>query len=112
MRTRYTLPEPQSLVQDVAAVELDMEMAMTEDEKRSLQETMAGKTWRTLRIAARNKLSMFDQLGDGKKLHDLFQQPSGGYTRDEAAAGMPDSGLGDSVTEKVEDLQERKDHTV
>jgi len=108
MTTRYTLPDPQSLVQDVAAVELDMDMAMTEDEKRSLQEAMAGKAWRTLRIAARNKLSMFDQLEDGKKLQNLFEQPSGGDTRDEAAAGMQDSGVGASVAEKAEDLQDRR----
>lgn len=43
----------------------------TEEEKPALLAAKASNTWKTLRIAARTKLSFFDKVNDGKNLEYL-----------------------------------------
>lgn len=47
-------------------------MAVTDEEKATLEEARASKTWRMLRLAARDKLSHFDRIDDGRALGALF----------------------------------------
>jgi THO complex subunit 1 len=69
-RDRFSLPKAETLIQQLAEVELDLEMA-TEEEKRPLQESKATKTWKTLRIASRSNLSGFDKVQNGTGLDGL-----------------------------------------
>lgn len=50
---------------------------MTDEDKHNLQEAKASKTWRALRIASKDRLSLFDKIDDGKQLEALFE-PEGG----------------------------------
>lgn len=70
---RYVVPSAESFAEAVAGIELDMDMAVAEQEKENLGEAKTSKTWRALRIASRDKLSLFDRIEDGKSLERLFQ---------------------------------------
>jgi THO complex subunit 1 len=70
---RIILPDAEVLVKDVQAVELDLDMAFTDEEKQQLQESKTSKTWRALRLASKTKLSLFDQVDDGQNLQCLVQ---------------------------------------
>lgn len=76
---RFAQPDLDNLVQNVETVELDLEMAMDDSEKKELEDAKASKTWRALRLAAKNKLSLLDKVEDGKNLMALIQ-PHGGNT--------------------------------
>jgi len=60
----------------VASAELDLEMAMTDTDKETLQNSKASKTWRALRLASKTKLSLFDKVDDGRNLQ-CFVELSG-----------------------------------
>jgi len=47
-------------------------MAMTDEEKESLNASKDSKTWRACRTAARTCLSKLDRLEPGKTLQDTF----------------------------------------
>lgn len=83
-------------------------MAMTEDEKETLQDAIASKTWRALRLASKNKLSLFDKIEDGKKLKRLIQpDPVEEAAKDESATGEAPENKGEaSVAEQ--DVQEAR----
>ena len=48
-------------------------MAKTEEEKQEATDARASKLWRTLRIASKSKLNLFDKIDDGNNLQALFQ---------------------------------------
>lgn len=48
-------------------------MAKTGDEKQQATDARASKLWRTLRIASKSKLNLFDKIDDGNNLDALFQ---------------------------------------
>lgn len=50
-----------------------MEMTKTDDEKLGVSNARASKLWRTLRIASKSKLNLFDKIDDGNNLKALFQ---------------------------------------
>ena len=56
--------------------EFDMEMAKSEEEKRAAANSRASKLWRTLRIASKTKLNLFDRIDDGNNLQVFFDVPS------------------------------------
>jgi THO complex subunit 1 len=58
----------------VQAVDLDLEMANTDEEKQSLEDAKMSKTWRALRLMSKTKLSLFDKVDDGRNL-ECFIQP-------------------------------------
>lgn len=53
--------------------DLDLEMAMTEDEKHSLEASKASKTWRALRAATRTSFDFLDKVEPGKSLEELLK---------------------------------------
>lgn len=55
-------------------------MAKTDEEKQLMLNARASKMWRTLRIASKTKLSLFDKIDDGNNIQALFQ-PEGDETR-------------------------------
>lgn len=52
-------------------------MATTEEEKQLLANARASKLWRTLRIASKSKLNLFDRIDDGHNLQALFGDENG-----------------------------------
>jgi THO complex subunit 1 len=68
----------------VAGIDLDLEMAMTEQEKENLGEAKASQTWRALRVASKGKLSLFDKF-EGNSLERLFQPDTAEFTAEDHA---------------------------
>lgn len=101
---RNAVPSAEFFVKEIQMYELDLEMAATEDEKQKLQDDILGATWRALRVAARDKLSLFDKVDDGKNLQRLLQSDaSEGPVRDDSLAGGASEGRNDgSVAEHAE----------
>lgn len=48
-------------------------MAKIGEEKQQATDARASKLWRTLRIASKSKLNLFDKIDDGNNLQALFQ---------------------------------------
>ncbi len=48
-------------------------MAKTAEEKVLATNARASKLWRTLRVASKSKLNLFDKIDDGNNLQALFQ---------------------------------------
>jgi THO complex subunit 1 len=59
------------LVKGVANAELDLEMAMDDEERQAIETAKASKTWRAVRIASRSRLRQLDKISDGKSLQAL-----------------------------------------
>ncbi|KKY17276.1 putative nuclear matrix protein [Diplodia seriata] len=103
----YTIPTAESLHKGIQEDELDMEMAMADEDKHRLQEAKASKTWRALRVASKDRLSLFDKIDDGKQLQALFE-PEGGDDagKDErAATETAESKVDGSVAEAASQVQ-------
>ena len=47
-------------------------MAKTEEDRNLASNARASKMWRTLRIASKSKLNLFDRIDDGNNLQALF----------------------------------------
>ena len=71
--TRYTIPTIDSFKGPIAEDEFDMEMAKDEDAKQAAVSSRASKLWRTLRMASRSRLNVFDKIEDGNNLKPLFE---------------------------------------
>lgn len=71
--TRYTIPTIESFKGPIAEDDFDMEMAKDEDAKQVVVSSRASKLWRTLRIASRSRLNVFDKIEDGNNLKPLFE---------------------------------------
>lgn len=48
-------------------------MAKSDEEKQQATDARASKLWRTLRIASKSKLNLFDKIDDGNNLEALFR---------------------------------------
>ena len=64
----------------IADDEFDIDMAKTDEEKVLATNARASKLWRTLRVASKSKLNLFDKIDDGNNLQALFQ-PEGEENR-------------------------------
>lgn len=70
---RYTIPTAESFRGPIAEDEFDIDTAKTDEEKQQATDARASKLWRTLRIASKSKLNVFDKIEDGNNLQALFQ---------------------------------------
>lgn len=70
---RYSIPTAESFQRPIADDDFEIEMARTDEEKRSATDARASKLWRTLRIASKSKLNLFDKIDDGNNLKALFE---------------------------------------
>jgi THO complex subunit 1 len=68
------VPKAETLVKKVAEVDLDLEFATTDEEKQSLEESKAGKSWRLLRITAKTRLNLFEKLEDSGNFNILVEE--------------------------------------
>ena len=73
-RVRFTAPSLESYAKKIKMVELDLEMATSEEEKRKLQEKKTSLTWRGLRLASKKQLSGFDRVQPFTNLDNLLRK--------------------------------------
>lgn len=80
-------------------MELDLDFAADDEEKQKLEEAKATKTWRLLRIAAKDRLGRFDKLEDGKSMSCLVQSevPEDGIDEPDASEGQGNIVSGESA---------------
>ncbi|KAG9206796.1 hypothetical protein G6514_000083 [Epicoccum nigrum] len=70
-RDRFNVPSAETYANKVKMIDLDLEMANSEAEKRDLEDKKSSYVWRGLRAASRNQLSSFDKIEHGKGLESL-----------------------------------------
>ena len=88
--SRYTIPTAESFRGPIADDDFDISMAKTDEEKQLLVDARASKLWRTLRIASKGKLNLFDKIDDGNKLDALFE-PEGEESKEKEVNGTEDN---------------------
>lgn len=71
--TRYTTPSIDDLLDGIKNDELDLDMAMDDEEKTMLENAMANKRWRILRQARASRLALLDKIEPGKDLDAVFR---------------------------------------
>lgn len=99
--SRYTILAAESFRGPIAEDELDIEMTKTDEEKLVVSNARASKLWRTLRIASKSKLDLFDKIDDGNNLKALFQ-PEGAENNSNSKAncdGVEEGGQDAALTE-------------
>ena len=70
---RYTIPAINSFKGPIAEDDFDIGMAKNEEEKQLASDARASKLWRTLRVASKSRLNVFDKIDDGNNLRPLFE---------------------------------------
>ena len=88
--SRYTIPTAESFRGPIGDDDFEIRLAKTDEEKQLLIDARASKLWRTLRIASKGKLNLFDKIDDGNKLDALFE-PEGDESKEKEVDGMEDS---------------------
>ena len=86
---RYSIPSAESFRRPIADADFDVVMARTDEEKQSAIDAKASKLWRTLRIASKSKLNLFDKIDDSNKLDALFE-PEGDENKEKAEVNGTD----------------------
>jgi THO complex subunit 1 len=97
-----SLPNADTLVKDVSNADLDLEMAVTEAEKQTLQDAKMSKTWRALRLMSKTKLSLFDKVDDGRNLECFVQSKVEAMDSMDTAAEADDQGDDSQLEEAFE----------
>ncbi|KAH6616512.1 nuclear matrix protein [Boeremia exigua] len=75
-RNRFEAPSAESYAKKVKMIDLDLEMANSDAEKRELEDKKSSYIWRGLRAASQTQLSLFDKMEHGKGLEALQPAPS------------------------------------
>lgn len=88
--------------------EFDMEMAKTEEDKLLAANARASKMWRTLRVASKSKLNLFDRIDDGNNIQVLFQ-PDGDENKNKGDINGLDLQGKDSPPPETESISQRED---
>lgn len=108
---RCSVPTAESFQRPIADDEFEIEMAKTDEEKRLATDARASKLWRTLRIASKSKLNLFDKIDDGNNLKALFEV-DGDENKEkidlngsDENAGQPSKALEDNVDQPVKTLE-------
>lgn len=70
---RYSIPTIESFERPIADDDFDIDMNIDPEEKQLSIDARASKLWRTLRIASRSKLNVFDKIDDGNNIKALFE---------------------------------------
>lgn len=71
--SRYQLPELSSFERGIADDDFEISMPTNNETQAQAVAGKASKSWRALRIAARNKLAAFDRIDDPKNISIVFQ---------------------------------------
>lgn len=85
---RYTIPSVDSFKGPIADDDFDIERANTDEEKRQAADGRASKLWRTLRVASKSRLNLFDKIDDGHDLQALFELKADSHPRVAESGGI------------------------
>ena len=77
------------MVREVEQIDLDIEMA-TEEEKKELETKRMRAVWKTLRVASKAKLSMFDKISVQNLKPLLGPEQESDQVQDQPEAGEDD----------------------
>ncbi|CAG8108937.1 unnamed protein product [Penicillium salamii] len=72
---RYSVPSADTFMKGIMDDEMDLDLAMTDEDKAVAQGAIDSKSWRILRLSAKTKLASFDKL-DSNNLQILFAAPT------------------------------------
>jgi THO complex subunit 1 len=86
---RYDVPSADSFMKGIMDDEMDIDMAMTDEDRAIAEGAKASKSWRILRLSAKGKLAAFDKIEDGNNLQNLFENPTTNEENAEPNAGDP-----------------------
>ncbi|KAF2633618.1 nuclear matrix protein [Macroventuria anomochaeta] len=75
-RDRFNAPSAEIYAKKAKMIDLDLEIANNDAEKRELEEKKSSYIWRGLRAASQKQLSSFDKIEHGKGLEALQPVPS------------------------------------
>ncbi|KAI5310495.1 hypothetical protein KEM55_006316 [Ascosphaera atra] len=78
---RFANPKFETYIRAIADDDFNIDMAQSNEEKEEAMKARSSKAWRTLRLSARNRLSCFERIDDGKNLSVL--------TQDDASSEIP-----------------------
>ena len=70
--SRYEVPSVKSFKSKMELDDMDIEMAMNDDDKNAAMESKASKSWRALRIASATNLVAFDKIERSDKIDEVF----------------------------------------
>ncbi|KAL9130352.1 MAG: hypothetical protein Q9217_001454 [Psora testacea] len=105
-RDRYTIPTLESFKGPIARDEFDFEMAKNDEEKQMATDARASKLWRTLRIASKSKLNVFDKIDDGNNLKPLFEPEKDEVKEKAGINGAAEEAKEDAVNAATQDVRE------
>lgn len=99
---RYSIPTAESFISSIAEDEFDLDLAKTDEGKQLAADARASKLWRTLRVASKSKLNLFDKIDDGNNLQILFQ-PEEEENKEKAEMNGTEQDADQSVKEREPD---------
>lgn len=73
--SRYAAPSIEQLVEAVKTDKLDLDMAMDDEEKISLENAIENAKWRALRQARSSNLKLLDKVESTKDLEEMMKEP-------------------------------------
>ena len=85
---RFTIPSVDSFKGPIAEDEFDIDTARTDEEKQQAVDGRASKLWRTLRVASRSRLNLFDKIDDSHDLKALFDSKPDQHQRAAESDGI------------------------
>lgn len=99
---RYSVPSADSFLKGIMDDEMDIDMAMTDEDKAIAEGAKASKSWRILRLAAKGKLAAFDKIGEGNNLQVLFESATATEDNNE----LTSSGDTKDITQSLDGAQD------
>ncbi|KAJ5788426.1 hypothetical protein N7457_003416 [Penicillium paradoxum] len=84
---RFGVPSAETFMKGIMDDEMDIDMAMTDEDKAIAENAKASKSWRILRLSAKGKLAAFDKIGDGNNLQVLFESPTANEDTEQTVSG-------------------------
>ncbi|KAK5125674.1 hypothetical protein LTR85_011948 [Meristemomyces frigidus] len=94
--SRYTAPSAEDLIEGVRTDKLDLEMAMDDAEKASLDNAISNKTWRALRQVRASNLSLLDKVDPTKDVEEIFNAARTETTPEPVLGSQGESGIGNA----------------
>ncbi|KAF3121628.1 hypothetical protein TWF703_001849 [Orbilia oligospora] len=74
---KINLPAYRSYTESIEGYHLDKDFASTEQEKEDIDESISNVTWRSLRIASRDRFQLFKSLDDDLSVKSLIAVEDG-----------------------------------
>lgn len=82
--SRFTAPSVEELLDGLRTDKLDLEMAMDDNEKTSLENAIANRSWRVLRQVRATNLSLLDKVDPSKDIEEVLKAPPAETTSEAA----------------------------